>query len=61
MDVKDSLIYKEFLALKEEVLKHKWYESERKGYDVGFHYAIIDWTLKYKVQWFKERYKKVSL
>jgi len=28
-----NISYKEILALKEEILKHKWYESERKGYD----------------------------
>lgn len=61
MDVKNSLIYKEFLALKEEVFKHKWYESERKGYDVGFAYALIDWTIKYKTQWFNERHKPTHL
>lgn len=61
MDVKNSLIYKEFLALKEEIFKHKWYESERKGYDVGFTYALIDWTVKYKSQWFKERHKPIPL
>lgn len=55
MNVFDSSLYKEFIALKEEVLKHKWYESERAGHDIGFPFALIDWTLKYKSQWIENR------
>ena len=60
MNIEKTSIYQEFAALKEEVLKHKWYESERKGYDVGFAYAMIDWTIKFKTQWFKERHPTIS-
>lgn len=56
MDIKNTLLYKEFLALKEEVHKHKWYESERAGYDVGWAQALIDWTLKFKSKWIQERH-----
>ena len=56
MDITNTLLYKEFLALKEEVNKHKWYESEKVGYDIGFAYALIDWTLKYKTKWVQERH-----
>lgn len=58
MNIKDTSIYKEFLAQKEEIMKHKWYESERAGRDVGFAYAIIDWTIKFKNKWIGERKKK---
>ncbi|MBI3884294.1 MAG: hypothetical protein HY302_00970, partial [Opitutae bacterium] len=34
--VKQSNLYKEFLAEREEILRHKWIESERLGYDIGF-------------------------
>jgi hypothetical protein len=34
--VKQSSLYQEFLAEREEILKHKWLESERLGYDIGF-------------------------
>lgn len=57
MNVCDTSIYKEFLALKEEVNKHKWYESERVGHDIGWAQALIDWTLKFKSKWVKERKK----
>jgi hypothetical protein len=55
--VKNSAIYREFLAEREEILKHKWLESERLGYDIGFEKALIDWVTKYRAQWKKERSK----
>ena len=58
MNVKESSIYKEYLALREEVNKHKWYESERAGKDVGWAQALIDWTFKFKSKWVKERQSK---
>ena len=29
--VRESLLYKEFLAEREEILRHKWIESEKAG------------------------------
>lgn len=55
MNVTDTSVYKEHLALKEEVNKHKWYESEKAGYDIGFTRAMIDWTIKFKSAWIKSR------
>lgn len=57
MNVCESSIYKEYLALKEEVNKHKWYESERAGRDIGWAQALIDWTIKFKSKWVSERKK----
>ena len=34
--VKNSVLYKEFLAEREEILRHKWIESEKAGKDIGF-------------------------
>jgi hypothetical protein len=34
--VKNSTLYKEFLAERKEILCHKWIESEKAGYDIGF-------------------------
>ena len=55
MNVSETSIYREYLALKEEVNKHKWYESEKAGKDVGFVWALIDWTIKFKSKWLKEK------
>lgn len=58
VNVKETSIYQEFLAMKEEVMKHKWYESEKAGYDIGFAKAVIDWTMKFKSKWIEGRKKK---
>lgn len=58
VNVANTSLYKEFLAMKEEVMKHKWYESEKLGYDIGFAKAVIDWTIKYKTTWIKNRKNK---
>jgi len=55
--VEDTSIYKEHIALCYEVNKHKWYESERVGKDIGFTRALIDWTIKFKNKWLEERKK----
>jgi hypothetical protein len=57
MNIGETSLYKEFLAQREEIMKHKWYESERAGHDVGFAYALMNWTIKFKTNWFKERKK----
>jgi len=58
VNVKTSSVYKEYLAMKEEIDKHKWYESEKAGYDIGFAKALLNWTMKYKTKWLKSRSKK---
>jgi hypothetical protein len=55
VNVKMSSVYKEYLAMKEEIDKHKWYESEKVGYDIGFVKALFGWTFKYKSDWIKKR------
>lgn len=60
MNIQDTSFYKEFMAQREEIMKHKWYESERAGRDIGFTQALIDWTIKFKNKWIKERRLKLS-
>ena len=50
-----SALYKEFLAEREEILKHKWIESQKAGYDIGFEKALLDWIVKYRAGWRKTR------
>lgn len=40
--------------MREEILRHKWFESEKKGCDVGFEYALLDWNFKFKCEWEKK-------
>ncbi len=35
----------------EEIMKHKWLESERLGYDIGFERALLDWIRKHRDNW----------
>src|SRR3954467_7746542 len=49
--VKQSSLYQEVLAEREEILKHKWLESERLGYDIGFERALLDWIRKHRESW----------
>ncbi len=44
----NSSLYREFLAEREEILRHKWIESEKVGYDIGFERALLDWIVKHR-------------
>lgn len=46
-----SSLYKEFLAERDEILRHKWLESEKKGCDIGFERALLDWIRKHREKW----------
>ena len=48
---KRSTLYQEFLAEREEILRHKWIESEKKGQDIGFERALLDWIRKHRESW----------
>ena len=54
--VKESLLYKEFLAEREEILRHKWIQSEQAGCDIGFEKALLDWIVKYRSNWRAQRH-----
>jgi len=58
--VKNSVLYKEFLAEREEILRHKWIESEKVGKDIGFEKALLDWIVKYRSAWRDKRQKPAS-
>ena len=53
--LKNSSLYREFQAEREEILKHKWIESEKAGRDIGFERALIDWIVKHRAKWRKSR------
>ena len=50
-----SSLYQEFLAEREEILKHKWIESEKEGKDIGFERALLDWIRNHRENWCKSR------
>lgn len=48
-------LYQEFQAEREEILRHKWLESEKAGRDIGFENALIDWIMNHRANWRKSR------
>lgn len=54
--VKKSSLYKEFQAELDEILRHKWLESEKAGRDIGFEQALTDWIIKHRSKWRKARH-----
>ncbi len=53
--LKNSTLYREFQAEREEILKHKWIESEKIGRDIGFELALTDWIVRHRSKWRKKR------
>jgi hypothetical protein len=53
--VRNSTLYREFLAEREEILRHKWIESEKAGYDIGFEKALLDWVMRHRGGWRETR------
>jgi hypothetical protein len=53
--LKNSVLYREFQAEREEILRHKWLESEKAGNDLGFEWALMDWIVKHRAKWRKTR------
>lgn len=52
-------LYKQFVEMKEEIMRHKWIESEKANCDIGFEQALIDWVNKHRAEW--ARYNKEKL
>jgi len=53
--LKNSSLYREFQAEREEILRHKWIESEKAGRDIGFEQALTDWIIRHRSSWRKNR------
>lgn len=51
----NSALYKEFLKEREEILRNKWYMSEKEGRDVGFERALLNWVSNYRSEWKNSR------
>ncbi|NDF71259.1 MAG: DUF4032 domain-containing protein [Betaproteobacteria bacterium] len=46
-----SALYKKFMEEREEILKHKWIESEKAGQDIGFEKALLSWVCYHREKW----------
>ena len=40
-----------FSRRREEILRHKWYKSEKAGQDIGFERALLDWVRHHRTEW----------
>ena len=48
-----SSLYQRYLTERNEILRHKWLESEKEGHDIGFERALVDWVLNLRSMWRK--------
>jgi|OM-RGC.v1.036525367 hypothetical protein len=51
MNLKTVSLYRKFIEMQKEINKHKWIESEKKGMDIGFEQALLDWISKHRSNW----------
>jgi hypothetical protein len=58
--VRNSMLYREFLAEREEILRHKWIESEKVGHDIGFERALLDWVMRHRASWRTTRVRQTT-
>ena len=40
-------LFQHWARMKQEILLHKWYESERAGHDIGWERASVDWMIRF--------------
>lgn len=52
--LENSSLYQRYLTERQEILRHKWLESEKEGHDIGFERALADWVLNHRSKWRKQ-------
>ena len=55
IQIDNSQLYQEFLEERDQILRHKWLESEKEGRDIGFERALLDWVTNHRKKWRKEK------
>jgi hypothetical protein len=45
--ISQTLLVRRWEEMKREILLHKWYESEKAGYDIGWDRASIEWMARF--------------
>lgn len=55
IQIDNSQLYQEFLEERDQILRHKWLESEKEGRDIGFERALLDWMTNHRKKWRKEK------
>ncbi len=44
--IHQSRLFRKWEGIKQDILLHKWYESEKAGYDIGWERACVDWMIR---------------
>jgi hypothetical protein len=50
-----SSLFSEFVAEREEIMRHKWLKSEQAGRDIGFEAALVSWVVHHRTRWLRGR------
>lgn len=53
--MKESYSFLNDESARQEIRKHKWIESEKRGVEIGFATAALDWITKYGQLWRESR------
>lgn len=53
--LRNTLLFRQWEGMKNEILLHKWYESEKAGYDIGWERAAVDWMIRFGPKATKDR------
>ena len=53
--LRKSRVYQHYLAERNEILRHKWLESQKVGHDIGFARAHLDWIRHHRTEWRTKR------
>jgi hypothetical protein len=53
---KRTTLYQEYLAERDEIMRHKWLQSEKAGHDIGFDAALMDWVTYHRAGWRRARH-----
>jgi hypothetical protein len=55
---RSAAAYRDYLAERDEILRHKWSLSESAGHDVGFETALLDWVHLHRPAWRRSRNRR---
>jgi len=51
----DKVFLSRVREIVKEIEKHKWFESEKAGHDIGGNKAALDWLKRHYEEWKKTR------
>lgn len=46
--VQSTRLFSHWSAMKEQIMLHKWYESEKAGHDIGWEKAAANWMIHHR-------------